>query len=549
MNKFLILSKILLKNTFFPINTSKKNYKKHILLLAFLPLMFGIFSLVSKLYVLFESIDQESLILVLGFSIVSMATFYFGIFFMVSVFYFSDDTDNLLFLPIRPFQIIGSKFLIALTYEYITGILLLGPILISFGFSSNASIVYYLYSIIIFFFLPIIPLVLAGIISMTVMRFTSIFKNRDKFRKLGGIISILLAIGLNFSIQNFSTKNLTTQKILEIIDQGNNSLLVLSSKLFPSIKLAILSLINNLNLIGVLNLLLFLFANFIAVFIFLYVGEKIYLKGILRISDTSTKNKEISLQILEKISKKHSKIFSYILKELKIMFRTPAYFMNCVIMNFLWPLFLIIPFVVDNKLIDNINKINILLKVPKVHGIIIAGAFALGAFMASTNSITSTAISREGKTFFVNKFLAIDYKYQIIAKIIPGIIMSLIGTSLILIMSLWVFSIPIQLVIIMIIFGLLGIVLSSMIGIVFDIISPKLIWDNEQKAVKQNMNVLFHTLLGFGIGYGAVFLIYFYALNIINTVLLLGFFSLILIFLVYYFLTTKGIKMYENIES
>jgi ABC-2 type transport system permease protein len=42
----------------------------------------------------------------------------------------------------------------------------------------------------------------------------------------------------------------------------------------------------------------------------------------------------------------------------------------------------------------------------------------------------------------------------------------------------------------------LPVLLTSLTGIIIDLYNPKLDWDNEQKAVKQNMNVLYNMAAG-----------------------------------------------------
>ena len=65
------------------------------------------------------------------------------------------------------------------------------------------------------------PLVYASILSMVIMRFTNIAKNKDRF-KVVGVIAMFAAIGVNIYIQKLTGSSLTPQEIEQILAQGNN---------------------------------------------------------------------------------------------------------------------------------------------------------------------------------------------------------------------------------------------------------------------------------------------------------------------------------------
>ncbi len=151
---------------------------------------------------------QEAVILGFGLSVVSVVIFFFGIFYAMGIFYFSMDVENLLPLPFKPWHIMGAKFAVVLIYEYLTELIFFVPTLIAYGIKSSGGILYYIYGVIIFLLLPIVPLVIASIINMIIMRFTNIAKNKDRFRLFGGIIAMGFGVGINIYIQKF-TQNLS----------------------------------------------------------------------------------------------------------------------------------------------------------------------------------------------------------------------------------------------------------------------------------------------------------------------------------------------------
>ena len=155
----------------------------------------GFGKFLSEAYDGLHAIGQEAVILGFGLSVVSIVIFFFGIFYAMGIFYFSMDVENLLPLPFKPWHIMGAKFTVVLIYEYLTEIIFFAPTLISYGIKSSGGILYYIYGVIIFLLLPIVPLVIASVINMIIMRFTNIAKNKDRFRLLGGIIAMCFGVG------------------------------------------------------------------------------------------------------------------------------------------------------------------------------------------------------------------------------------------------------------------------------------------------------------------------------------------------------------------
>lgn len=128
---------------------------------------------------------------------------------------------------------------------------------------------------------------------------------------------------------------------------------------------------------------------------------------------------------------------------------------------------------------------------------ILAAVFAAICFVAGTNGITSSALSREGRQFYIMKMIPVSYGRQLMAKIMVGILLTLAGLVLT-IGTLVVFLSPPPWLVGLIILIIPGaVLLPNLIGIIFELYWPKLNWENEQKAVKQNINVVFGMLFSF----------------------------------------------------
>ena len=551
MNNYLALTNALIKNTFRPLSKNNKHSNKSIIFflligLSMLPLEIGLVLFVSTSYNLLHSINQEGLILGLGLSTVSSVIFFFGIFYIISVFYFSKDIENFLPIPLKPSEIIGAKFTLAIIFEYITEIMFFLPIMITFGVISGSGLVYYFYVLLIFLCLPIVPLILASFIVMIIMSLTNLFKNKDKFKLFGGILAIFSVVSLNVFIQRY-VNTMSKSQLLQLLLQGHNSTVGLTSKLFFSARFGTESLLNYNNFNGLLNLLIFFAVNIIFLVLFVLLGNVLYFKGAIGSTEVTKNKRSSKINIYNEVLQKPV-LISYISKELKLLFRTPIYFMNCVLMNFIWPIFVFIPIMFQPNFSENLEKVKYILQTTNSDGIIVVIMLAAGTFLCASNGITSTAISREGQNISICKYLPMMYENQILAKVFSGAIMGFVGYILLLITSVILFRPSIYLLVTSFIVGILGIFTAAFTGIIIDLNYPKLIWDNEQKAVKQNLNFLLNMLVSVLISGIIIFLVIKLKPSLeLSFVTIVVIFSLINIML-YKITKVKGKILFQNIE-
>jgi len=128
-------------------------------------------------------------------------------------------------------------------------------------------------------------------------------------------------------------------------------------------------------------------------------------------------------------------------------------------------------------------------------GLLIAILVGFSAFVSSANAIASTAISREGKTLYFTKYIPVSMSKQLTAKAMSGILLSGIGVLFMSAMAVYMGA-GIFTAVIAFVLGIVITVASSFAGLLIDAARPKLSWMNEQQAIKQNMNVMLHMLLG-----------------------------------------------------
>ncbi len=160
---------------------------------------------------------------------------------------------------------------------------------------------------------------------------------------------------------------------------------------------------------------------------------------------------------------------------------------------------------------------------------------------------TASSISIEGKKIWILKAHPISYKDVFKAKIKVNFMVNLfpaVLTSIFLSLALKNFwYIPLLLAI-----SLLLVLLSSIIGLIANLLFPKLSWESEVEPVKQGISVLL--TMGIDFCLIAIPLLFYFVLNITNTYLFFGIIILIYtlcVLILSKLLYTKGVKLYNEI--
>lgn len=464
---------------------------------------FSMGTLVVQMYDALSVMEMQSLILRLLIPSAGIMVFMFGLFSVMNIFYFSRDVDNYLYLPVKAGEILSAKFLVSLIYEYFIILIFFLPMLTIYGVKDSAGILYFVYMILALLLIPVFPLVVASALAMVVMRFSNKFKNRDRFNMIAGILSLFMALGFNFGIQ-YLAGTMSEGSNPMIGGLGDLPLFKVTGWVFPTSHYALEALISPKS--GILHILIMIGITAAALVAFYFLGNALYFKGVTGISESQANRKVLTVSELKKGTSKRSVLFSYSLKELKLVYRTPVYFLNCILISLIYPLFFLIPMLVGST--EDGEDIKTVLAMAKdvdkgtLLMIILGAAFTL----ASLNIISSTAISREGKNFYVIKYIPVSYMQQIYAKILSSFYVEVI--AVVIFYGLIFALIPVDPLFILGSFVLvvLASITINQLGILLDVLWPKLNWDMEQKAVKQNLNSMIHMFLGFGLTALCVFL-------------------------------------------
>lgn len=496
MRKYLSLTRVLLKNSMGMMSDGKSKKALNVfiygvLAVCMIPLGFTLYMMFNTAMAQLQPLQQEGAVLALGFHLSSLVTFLFSIFLIPSIFYFSKDSETLLALPLPPQTILSAKFSVCLVYEYAFTLIVCVPLYIAYANNAAVGIPYILLALVIFITLPIYPLVLSSIITMLLMRFVPFFKNRDRFNMIAGILSIILAFGFSFAM-NSGTIAEDPNALISMLTQGNNSMISLFSKIFPAIPFAAEALISS----DALQLVYYILITCAALAVLVILGKWLYFKGAIGFSETKSSRKELSAKDFARVSR-HSKVRTYLIKELRLLIRTPVYAINCIGMCVLMPIMLLVIFITADAdvLLQQLPDIT-----PYLDGMLpyaVLAGMASGFLFSNLNMISSTAISREGTNISFMKYIPMSLKQQLQAKVLSGILMSVISMLLTMVCVYFLLPIfPLTWYFAAAAASLITIVLGNYASLALDILHPKLVWEQEAAAVKQNMSGIVSMLAG-----------------------------------------------------
>lgn len=490
------LTKILLKNNFGSKNKGKSKVGNFILylflVLYFTGMMIG-FSITA--ITVLKKINQQGVYISLCLTIYIGISIIRTIFTSINVLYFSKDTEFLLPLPVKPKHILISKINSLLVYEYIIGFFLSFIPMTVYGILENFGILYYLQMILIFALIPVVPIVLSSFVMILIMRFTRIIKNKDMVQYISvalGMILIILIQGMTGGTT--SSEEITETELAQMLMQTNGTVKMFS-QFFINLPLAVNSIINFGNVEGIKSLALFILETSLFYIVMMEISSRIYIKGLVGVNGgvgKKSKEKEV-----KKSFRKENIGKSYIIKEFKMLFRNPVYFMQCVLPSFLFPIIISIPFAIN---INNLESLDLagIEEIRKVIGTHFGVSMILLIieFFFIFNFVSLTAVSRDGENAIFTKYIPIPLYKQCLYKIAPNIILNIVPLMYVILVCVFLLKLNIGLAVIIFIFAMLVNILQSFLMILVDLNKPKLEWTTEYAVVKQNMNMLYQMLFG-----------------------------------------------------
>ena len=493
-----------------------------------------------------QTIGHPEIVLTFAFMATQLLVLIFGIFYIMSAFYFSNDLNILIPLPLKPAEVLGVKFIIILISEYLVALPMLLPAFIIYGIGTWADIFYWLKGLILVLMSPVFPLVIAAIFAILLMRFVNIRKSKDLMVVVGSLLGLFAGLGINILTQSLPQGN--EEEFIKNLIMSNTGLIEAIGNRFPPSIWATLALSSS-GWQGLGYFLLFVGFSIVLLAILLWLGNAFFYKGYLSGEEIRGKAKALSAEDVEKgASKASSPVIALFKREWKLFMRTPIYVMNGLAGMIMVPFFIILPFATKS---EDMEVVTSLAKDPKYALIALFVSLGLMLFASSMNLISCTSISREGRTFWISKIIPASPRDQILAKLLHSSCLSLVALIIIALPLYFLLGILLYRLIIIVFIGFLVNVLINIVGLIVDLLRPKLEWNDPQEAIKQNLNaflaMIISLIIMLIIGGVSILLL----IKGVSEFFIYGILSLIVIVLLvpsYYGLLALANKKYNSLE-
>lgn len=448
-----------------------------IMTIAMIPFVLLWFGALSTAYDFLDTIGKTDLLIVFGLGVGCFWLFFFNILRIMGSFYFADDIKSYLHLPVQAHEILLAKFFTLLKLSYMILGVVLAPALVVYAMK-NISATIIIYTIVGFLGIPIVTLVMTSILVMLIMSSSKRFHNKDLFKGLAGVMSLAIGIGVNIWLRSNNVLG-SESAIVTLIRSFESKYSWI--EYIPDMRLLKAALVNHANISGVLYMVGFIVTIFIAILLFIVVAKKLYLGGLVNLSEVQkSKNKKNN-----KTTKSKSILESYTLYERRRVMRNPNFFISMVLNGFIWTAFIIVYSILDG----DISSFRSFFESESGLGIQYLIVMAIITFAIAGNPLFTTSISRGGKSIFAEKYLPIDLKDQLKGKM--RVNMEILGL-IILCYSAVVYYLSLNILFSLAIIpsSLLMVLAMNYRGMEIDLSSPRLYWENEQELRKSNFSGL-----------------------------------------------------------
>lgn len=518
--------------------SQKKSSKKKNNILVFLITIFFMFTIWSNANIILEKLTPlgiQDLILPLFVIATAFITIIEGVYKAGPLMFNCRDDQLLLSLPIKRSTVLFIRIFKFYLFELIFHSLFFIPLIIAYlRWTTHLNLSFFITSIIMLLFLPIIPIVISCLIGSIITTITSHLRFKNLAQILITTLFLLLVFYLSYNLDSFY--NYLSAHITTVND-------FIMKIYYPAG--VYLNLVTNFN---ILELLLFIIINILIILISIFILSKYYFQINSRLKNVITTPKNNNKNL---IIKKKTIYQALINKELNTFFKTPVFIINA---GFGLVLFLVLSIslsykfdsiinLIINSGISPLNKQDLLDNL----SILILFLIIITSFMTS---ITNSVISLEGRNINILKSLPLSSKTILMSKIYSSLLLT---TPILLVGDIILFiSFKINLIecLLLIVLSILMPLVSHFLGIIINLKYPKLDAENSSEVVKQSTSSFLAVMIGMLLLIINIAIISSIVGKISSLIILivLTFIYLIIDIILYLVLIKKGVKDFDNLS-
>lgn len=382
------------------------------------------------------------------------------------------DYDMVMSLPVSHSKIVASRLILLYSINFIFVIIIMIPMMIAYGIIAHPGGYYYINSILMLLFIPLIPIIIASFLG-TALTYIS---TRFKYSNIVYILfSFLLLIGL-IVIPYFIGDS--EEALVEVSYMISNQI----GTIYPLSELYSKAVTHN----DALSMLIFMVISIITFMVFSLAVGKVF-KGINSV--VMARRNKVDYKMGE--LKSSSPLKALYRKDLKRYFASSIYVMNSgfgMIMLVLGAIAL--PFVDLNAVVGEMGEMDFAGTIKDIIPLFIY-------FCISTSCTTMASISIEGKHFWITKSLPVSELMVFASKILVNltILSPVILASVFICITMGISFINSFLIILSAAFFSLFV---SLYGLVINLSFPNMTWTNEVMVIKQSTASMICVFSGIG---------------------------------------------------
>lgn len=418
----------------------------------------------------------------------------------ISVLYLSKDTRLLATLPVQPFAIVSANAGLIYLYALPVTVLIFAPALVAAGnahtmaaelgmlpaaaaaggtVALGGAAHLWAVGVLTILLLPIVPLVFAVLVVTIVTRLVDLSRFRTGLEALGMVMILVVLVG----VQIVLSRTLAESGGELTVPQAMQAALARIADAVPPARWY-----SRAFLVEGSGVVLATVPGTIAVGIATIAAvQQGYLRRLSNQSVTRTRRRRRTPGTMPR---QHDPVTTLILREIRLLTSNSTFLFESVGEVFVFPIILLLlrvsaPGEMLEQILPFLDQTPYLLP-------IVTGALVL---LAGINSVSSAALSREGKSFDLSLTLPVPGSTQVAAKVLTYLV--LFGGAFLLnaLVVTWIIARPWWFAIVVAVCGIPFVWLIGVTTIYADIRRPHLTWNHPQQAVKQNLNVL----IGMGI--------------------------------------------------
>ena len=417
----------------------------------------------------------------LMYGLISIFTVVFGINVIFNELYFEDDISYLLPLPLKPEELVLSRFFAVFIGENMMQFAVVIAVVTGFGIAHPMNVFQWIFALAGGFLLPIIPTAVIAILGMLLMTFTRFIKKKETVRRISfAIILLILAAGAVMLV------SIDIEDIVTYIIEGTavDILFVrILDVLFPQTGMIASFMASG----SVLPLLIYAVICVISVLLLAVAAHFFYMESVTRLNETTHVQKNAASSVP---SVSRTAGMTLFVKEMRMLVRTPAFMTNCVAANFVWPVF--VP--IFGKIMGadmSRGAVASYFDVPKHVSVSLMVILAVTMVTAAMNCLGSDAFSREGKGFDYIKSIPVSYKLQWNVKLAAAMVWTLAGTVPFFVFFVIYAGFEAETAVLAILTVCAACFFVTELGMLLDSLNPKLFWLDALSALRENYNTVF----------------------------------------------------------